>query len=249
MNNNATIEKMQAMKLYGMARAFRETYDTGMKNGITPDEMLAFLIDSEWDERYNRKLSRLIHSARFRYRVSFNEIDAHPARNIDKNKIIRFSDSAWIKKGENIIITGATGVGKSFIASAIGHHACKNGFKVFYFNCIKLFSSLKMSKADDSFQREMNKIKSQDLIILDDFGLSPLDRESRLALLEIFEDRIGLKSTIIASQFPIKKWFEIIGDPTIADAIIDRIIHSSHKIDLKGDSMRKISGNIMLPDK
>ncbi len=244
MNNNATIEKMQSMKLYGMARAFRETYETGIKNGITPDEMLAFLIDAEWDERYNRKLTRLIGMARFRYHVSFNEIDARPSRNIDKNKIMRFSDSDWLRKGENVIITGATGVGKSFIASAIGHHACKNGFKVAYFNCIKLFSNLKMSKADGSSQKEINKIKSQDLVIFDDFGLSPLDRESRLFLLEIFEDRIGIKSTVIASQFPVKKWFEIIGDPTIADAIIDRIIHNSHKIDLKGDSMRKNSGNI-----
>lgn len=246
MNNQATLEKMQSMKLYGMARAFRETYRSN--SSITPDEMLAFLVDAEWDERYNKKLAKLIKEARFRQHARIEEIDTRQSRNIDKNKIMRFSDPGWIRKGENIIITGATGVGKSFIASAIGHHGCINGFKAAYYNCLKLFSNLKMYKADGSFLKEIRKIKLTDILILDDFGLSPMDAESRLALLEILDDRIGIKSTIIASQFPVKKWFGIIGDPTIADAIIDRIIHSSHKIDLKGDSMRKSSGNILPPE-
>jgi DNA replication protein DnaC len=246
MNNQSTIEKMQSMKLLGMARAFRETYSSG--NNLTPDEMLAFLIDAEWDERYNRKLARLIKEARFRQHARIEEIDTHKSRNIDKNMIMRFAESGWIRKGENIVITGATGCGKSFISSSIGHHACVNGFKTSYRNCLKLFSSLKMSKADGTFSREMKRIKMTDLLILDDFGLSPMDADSRLALLEILDDRIGIKSTVIASQFPVNKWFEIIGDPTIADAIVDRIIHSSYKIELKGDSMRKNSGNIQKPD-
>jgi DNA replication protein DnaC len=246
MNNQSTIEKMQSMKLFGMARAFRETYRNN--SSLTPDEMLAFLVDAEWDERFNRKLSRLIKEARFRQHTRIEEIDTRQSRNIDKNMVMRFTDPGWVRKAENIIITGATGSGKSFISSAFGYHACVNGFKTLYRNCLKLFSNLKMSKADGTFSREMRKIKYADLLILDDFCLSPMDAESRLALLEILDDRIGIKSTIIASQFPVKKWFEIIGDPTIADAIIDRIIHSSHKIELKGDSMRKNSGNILPPD-
>lgn len=245
MNNTATIEKMQSMKLHGMARAFRESHEVGMKNEITPDEMLAFLIDAEWDERYNRKLARRISAARFRYRARIEEVSTAASRNIDKNKLMRFADSGWISKAENIIITGATGVGKSFIASAIGHHACLNGFNVLYFNCLKLFSNLKISKADGTYSKEIKKIKSQDLIIFDDFGLSPFDKDSRLMLLEIIEDRIGISSTIVSTQLPVKQWFDVIGDQTIADAFIDRLIHSSHKINLKGESMRKNSGNFL----
>jgi DNA replication protein DnaC len=245
MNNTATIEKMQSMKLHGMARAFRESHEVGMKNEITPDEMLAFLIDAEWDERYNRKLARRLSAARFRYQARIEEVSTAAGRNIDKNKLIRFTDAGWIGKAENIIITGATGVGKSFIASAIGHHACHNGFDVLYFNCLKLFSNLKISKADGTYAKEIKKIKSQDLIILDDFGLSPFDKDSRLMLLEIIEDRIGISSTIVSTQLPLKQWFDVIGDQTIADAFIDRLIHSSHKINLKGESMRKNSGNFL----
>jgi len=246
MNNQSTIEKMQSMKLHGMARAFRDTFSN--ESSLTPDELLAFLIDAEWDERYNRKLARLVKEARFRQQARIEEVETRKSRNIDKNTILRFAEPGWIRKAENIIITGATGAGKSFISSAVGHHACINGFKTSYRNCLKLFSNLKMSKADGTFSREMRKIKMTDLLILDDFGLSPMDADSRLALLEILDDRIGIKSTIIATQFPVNKWFEIIGDPTIADAIVDRIIHSSHKIELKGDSMRKNSGNILPPE-
>jgi DNA replication protein DnaC len=236
MNNTATIEKMISMRLHGMARAFRESHEVGIKNSITPDEMLAFLIDAEWDERYNRKLARRLSSARFRYRARIEEVNISPSRNIDKNKLMRFTDAAWIRNAENIIITGATGTGKSFIISAIGHHACINGFNCMYFNCIKLFSNLKIRKADGTFAKEIKKIKSQDLIILDDFGLAFFDKESRLMLLEIIEDRIGISSTIVSTQLPVKQWFDVIGDQTIADAFIDRLIHSSHKINLKGEN-------------
>lgn len=245
MNNTATIEKMVSMKLHGMARAFRESYEVGMKNKITPDQMLAFLVDAEWDERYNRKLARRLHAARLRYNASIEQVDAAPGRNIDKNKLMRFTDVAWLKNAENIIITGATGVGKSFIACAIGHHACVNGYSCMYFNCLKLFSNLKTGKADGSYTKEIKKIKSADIIILDDFGLSAFDKDTRLMLLEIIEDRIGISSTIVSTQLPVKQWFDVIGDQTIADAFIDRLIHSSHKINLKGDSMRKNSGNFL----
>jgi DNA replication protein DnaC len=243
MTNESTIEKLHRMKLSGMERAFREILDSGISRQYTQDEVIAHLVDSEWDERYNRKLNYLLKKAGFRYQASFESLDFNANRNLDKNDFLRFSNCDWIRKKENILITGATGVGKSYIASALGNLACKNGFKVIYFNAIKLFSKLKYSKADGSYTKEMNWILKQDLLILDDFGLDPLDNQSRLMLLEMIEDRHGNKSTIITSQLPVKNWFEVIGDPTIADAVCDRIIHTAHKIELMGVSMRKLYGN------
>jgi len=240
MNNQATIEKMMEMRLHGMMRAFRETFETGIKDNFNSDEIIAHLVDAEWDERYNKKLDNLLKKARFRYKASCEQIDFKSSRKINKNNFLRFTTCDWVKKRESILITGATGVGKSFVACALGHQACLSRYKVIYFNCMKLFSSLKYAKADGSYPKEISKIKKQDLIILDDFGLKKLDSDSRLILLEILEDRHGEKSTIITSQLPIKNWFEVIGDPTIADAICDRLIHSSHKIDIKGESMRKV---------
>jgi len=239
MNNQATLEKMNQMKLYGMAHAFRETMETRIHESFTADELVAHLVDTEWDDRHNRKLNRLIKGARFRYQASFEQIDFSLNRNLDKNIILRFSNCSWIEKKQNIIIEGPTGVGKSFIGSALGHQACMYGFKTLYFNATKLFSRLKLLKADGSYVKEIKKIEKTDVLIIDDFGIQHLDTQSRLSLLEILEDRHGKKSTIIISQLPVTKWHEIIGDPTIADAICDRIIHSSFRIELKGESVRK----------
>jgi len=140
---------------------------------------------------------------------------------------------------QDIIISGSTGVGKSFLASALGHQCCQYGYKVLYNNCSKLFDRLKMAKADGSYIKEINKIEKLDLLILDDFGMKPMDNNQRLILLEIFEDRHGKKSTIITSQVPVNKWHDVIGEPTIADAILDRLVHSSYRIELEGESMRK----------
>jgi DNA replication protein DnaC len=242
MNNQATMEKMQQMRLHGMIRAFGETL-TGMQNKFTVDEMIAHLIDAEYDERYNRKFNTLLRNAALRYKARIEEIDFKPSRKIDKNMLLRFTSCDWIKKGESIIITGSTGAGKSFIACALGHKACVNQFHVGYYSCMKLFSQLKYCKADGSYFKEMNKIKKQDLVILDDFGLKILDADSRLMMLELLEDRHGTRSIIVTSQIPVAKWFDIIGDATIADAICDRLIHTSHKIEIKGESMRKGKSN------
>lgn len=239
MNNQATVEKMQQMKLHGMVRAFKSTMETGIKNNFTADELVAHLIDTEWDDRYNRRLKKLIKGARFRYQASLEQIDFQLNRNLDKNMILRLSDCRWIEKKQDIIIIGATGVGKSFIATAIAHQGCMYGFSAGYFNCAKLFSKLKLAKADGTYLKELNKIQKKDIIVLDDFCLHPIDMPSKLALLEIMEDRHGRKSTIIASQFPVKNWHDIIGEPTIADAICDRIIHGAFRIELKGESVRK----------
>jgi len=236
-NNQATIEKLNSMNLKGMARALKSAVETG--TSLTADEFIAHLVDAEWDHRYNRRLERLIKEAKFRYKASIEEIDFALARNLDKNMILRFSDCRWIKDKKNIIITGPTGAGKSFIASALGNQACIYGYRTYYFNCSKLFFYLKASKADGTYVKNLEKIAKAANLVLDDFGLEKLDTQSRLALLEILEDRHGLASTIVASQIPISAWHDIIGDATIADAICDRIINSSYRIELKGESVRK----------
>jgi DNA replication protein DnaC len=233
------MQKLDEMKFTGFARAYREMSEMGKNRDFTTDEVIAHLIQAEWDERYNRKLQRLITNARFRYRASFEEIDFSAKRNLDKNQLLRLSSCDWITKHQNIIITGATGSGKSWLASALGHQGCQHGYKVLYKNCIKLFDELKLTKADGSYFKEMSKIEKMDLLILDDFGLKPLDGSQRLMLLELFEDRYGKKSTIITSQLPVNQWHAFIKEDTLADAILDRLVHSSHRIELDGkESMR-----------
>ncbi len=237
--NETTLEKMRKMKFYGMTRAFKIGLESGVDEKFTPDEMIAHLIDAEWDERQNRNINLKITNARFRYQASLEDLNYTTDRNMDKNQIMRYTDCNYIKKNENILITGSTGIGKSYIASALGHHACSLGYRVVYFNVPKLFSKLKMAKADGTYIREIAKIERQNLLILDDFGLTTLDAQSRAALMEIIEDRHGKGSLIITSQVPVIKWHELIGEKTVADAILDRIIHESHRLELKGESLRK----------
>jgi len=239
-NNQATLQKLVAMRLQGMARAFRATMETAVKHSFTPDELVSHLVDIEWDDRHNRKLQRLIKAAKFRYHVSFEEIDLGLSRNLDKNQLLRLSDCGWIKRHQNILFTGPTGVGKSFVAQALGHQGCVYGFRTGYYPCSKLFGYLKLCRADGSYLKELARIQKQDLFILDDLGLEAFDGQSRLSLLEILEDRVGRKSSIIVSQIPVDRWHQVIGDPTLADAICDRIVHSAHRIELKGESVRKL---------
>ncbi|MDC7240180.1 MAG: IS21-like element helper ATPase IstB [Spirochaetales bacterium] len=239
MSLTVTMQKLDEMRLSGFSRAYREMTESAKGRDFTTDEIIAHLVQAEWDDRYNRRLHRLMTQARFRYQASMEEIDYVFKRNLDKNVILRLSTCDWITRRQNVIITGSTGLGKSFLASALGQQACQHGHKVYYRNCTKLFDELKMAKADGSYIKEISKIEKLDLLILDDFGLKPLDNNQRLMLLELLEDRHGKKSTIIASQLPVNKWYEIIGEPTIADAILDRLVHSSHRIELDGEeSMR-----------
>ena len=240
MTNEATLTKMNDMKLFGMLHAFQTTLDTRFDQQFTNDEFIAYLIDSEWEDRYNRKLTRLLKAAHFRYQATMERINFTQPRGLDKQLLLRLSNREWIQKHQNVFITGPTGVGKSFLACAIGHQACHNQYKVQYFNIRKLFATLKFAKANGTYTKELTKIQRKNLIILDDFGLHPIDEMSKLILLELLEDRYDVHSTILTSQFPIPKWYKIIANPTIADAILDRLIHNSYKIELKGESMRKI---------
>lgn len=237
--NVETLEKMKTMKFYGMARAFTSCLEDGRLAKMTADEMLSFLVTSEWDDRQNRRIERSIRNARFRYNASVEKMYYGPERSLSKNEMMRFADCSFIGKAESILITGCTGIGKSYIASALGNQACLKGYKVYYMNIAKLFSKLKMMKADGSYLREITRIEKQDLLILDDFGLQPLDNQNRSALMELIEDRHGKRSTIITSQLPVKEWYDVIGEKTVADAILDRLVHDAHRIDLEGDSMRK----------
>lgn len=239
MPQNQTITKLNQMRLLGIARAYEQLLTTRNSKSMTNDEMLNYLIDAEWEDRENRKLKRLITNAKFRYQADVEEVSFDNDRNLDKNTFLRLSNCEFIEKKENIIITGATGVGKSHLASAIGNQACIKGYKTAYFNAAKLLSSLKMKRADGTYIKEIERIEKQNLIILDDFGIMQLDTQARLDLLEIIEDRYNRNSTIITSQIPIEKWHNAIDDSTIADAVLDRLVHNSHKIELKGQSMRR----------
>ena len=237
--NTTTLDKMRRMNLFGMCNAFKANMDTPRNEPYTADEMVALLVDSEWDDRHNRAIERSLRNARFRYKATMEQVDYTAGRGIDKNQVHRLAEGSFITKSENLLITGPTGTGKSFLASALGHQACQIGFKVLYTNTTRLLSQIKMAKADGSAMKELSKIERQDLLILDDFGIQPLDQLSRASSLEIIEDRHGKRATLITSQIPIKQWYEVIGEQTVADAILDRIVHSAHRIELKGESLRR----------
>lgn len=233
-----TLNKLNQMRLLGMAGAYQQSMTGGRNEKYTPDEMVEYLVDAEWDDRYNRKLDRSIREARFRYKAAIEQLNFNDGR-LDKNQIQRMTECNFIKKHENIIITGSTGIGKSFLASALGHQACSLGYRVLYQHNTKLFAKLKMAKADGTYLKELSKIERQHLLIIDDFGLHPLDAQARTAFMEIIEDRHGKASMIITSQVPVSLWHDIIGENTIADAILDRIVHDAHRIDMQGESLRK----------
>ena len=240
MTENQTLEKMRMLKLFGMARTFENIIKLGGKNDYTLDEFIAELIDDEYVDRQNRRLARLIKQSNLRYNCTIEEIDFTTPRDIEKKLILELSKDKWINENKNIIITGSTGSGKSFIACAIGNQACINGKKTIYYRTSKLFSVLKMAQADETYFKEIEKLNKYDVLILDDFGIDNLDKTNRLSLLEIFESRYKLKSTIIISQYPVKEWYNIIGDATISDAILDRVVHNSYRLELNAkDSFRK----------
>jgi len=239
MNTSETLQKMKELRLYGMY----ETYDNYLKSlnssELSLDELIGLLIDTETTYRENRKTERLLKNAKFRYNATMEEIDYSASRQLDKSQLLRLYSCDYIKQGENIIITGATGSGKSYIASALGNKACEKGYKVMYYNLLKLMEKMKILQAYLRYLKEKELFFRHDLLILYDFGLKELNTEERLLLLEILEDRHGIRSTVITSQLPVEKWYEMIGDSTIADAILDRLIHSSRRIEIKGESKRK----------
>ena len=239
MNQNPTLDKLRAMRLNAMAELYHQHLTQNDSQSMTFDEQLALLVDHQWEDRQNRKIQRLIKLATFKQQASITNIDYATQRGLDRNMFERLVTLDFIKRNENIILTGASGVGKSYIAQALGHQACMMEHKTLYQNTARLFKKLKLCKIDGTYLKELHKILKVDLLILDDFGLQSFDNHAREALMDIIDDRHGKSSTIIASQIPVSTWYDIIGESTIADAILDRIVNSSHRIKLQGESLRK----------
>ena len=239
MNNNQTVEKLKQMRLGAMAQLHLQHIQENHLIEMTPDEYLALLTDHQWEDRQNRKVNRLFKQAKFRQKASIAEVDYASGRNLDKNMFVRLATLDFIKRKENIIATGASGVGKSYLAQALGHQACLMEYKTIYASTARLLKNLKLSKVDGTYLKELNKLMKTDLLILDDFGLQGFDTQAREILMDIIDDRYNTRSTIISSQIPVSLWHDIIGEGTIADAILDRIVNSSHRIELKGKSLRK----------
>ena len=239
MSYTQSLEQLKELRLHGMASALDGILTAKQSSRMSSEQMLELLIQYEVDSRQSRKVDRLTKQARFRYSASIEQIPASVKQNIDSTRLAMLSTCKWIDEGENILITGPTGVGKSHLASALGAQACVLGYSTLYFNAQKLFYNLRLSNMEGTHRKLIASIAKADLLIVDDFGLQKLEDLQRLDLMEIIEDRHGLKSTLIASQLPVAAWYEVIGEPTISDAILDRITHQSIRIELTGESLRK----------
>jgi DNA replication protein DnaC len=240
MNINATLEKLNVMRLSGFERAYREVTENAQQGQFTTDELIAHLVDAEYDDKYNKKLSRLVKQARFKQQASIEQLNLQYSRGLDKNQVLQLQTCDWVKKSRDLLITGPTGVGKSFIACALGFQACINEFKVMYITANRLFDKLVFAKADGSYFKILDGISKTKLLLIDDFGLKKIDNIQCTMLLDIIDERHGKSSTIITSQLPVKSWYDCFAEPTIADAILDRLINGSYRIELQGESMRKI---------
>jgi len=231
--------QLSRLRLHGMSRSWQALLETRKSHELTLSEGLELLLQAEEQERTDRRFDQLKKNARFRYQASVEELRLESARGLDKGLILSLATGDYLVKAESVLISGATGCGKSFLASALGHQACAQGYKVAYYNVQKLLLRTKMSRLDGSIYKFFEKIAKMDLLILDDFGLTHLEQQQRLDMMELIEDRHGKTSTIMASQLPVANWYDVIGEETIADAILDRLVHSSYRIELKGESLRK----------
>lgn len=238
--NQETLDKMRQMRLLGMYNAFKISMESFKTESMTTDQFVAWLVSNEWDDRCNRMIERLIKQASFRYKASLEEVDYSLERGLERNLLERLAELSFVKESRDLFITGSSGTGKSYIATAPGYRVCQKGMKVLHANTARLMGQLKMAKAKGTILQELKKIERADLLVLDDFGIQPFDAGGRMNLMDIVEDRHGKKSRLITSQVPVKDWYDIIGEKTIADAVLDRIVHQAIRIELHGDSIRKL---------
>lgn len=248
MLDHPTLDQLKAMKLTGMAQAFEEQLQRTDDNDLSFEDRLAFLVEREHSVRANRQLTYRLRRAQLKLNASIEDLDQHTPRGLDKSFINQLARSRFILDHLNVLITGPTGVGKTYLACAIAHSACRNGFSARYLRVPRLLTDLTIARGDGTWPKILAQLAKTDLVILDDWGLATLNAEQRRDLLDILDDRHGLRSTIVTSQLPVKQWHEIIGDPTLADAILDRLVHNAYTINLKGGSMRKKQANLTQAD-
>lgn len=239
-----TLEKLTTLRFTGMAAALDEQMQMNSLDDMGFEERLGLLLDREMAVRQTRRMNTRLRKAKLRQDGCIEDINFRHPRGLDKSLVMKLAGCEWIKEHNNLIITGPTGVGKTYLACAFAQKACREGFTTLYLRVTKLFTDLAVAKGDGRYLKLLASFAKTDLLVLDDYGLDQLGRDQRHDLLEILEDRHGLKSTLVTSQLPIDHWHEQIGDPTLADAILDRLVHSAHKIKLNGESMRKKKTNL-----
>ncbi len=236
---NESLQSMKRLKLQGMAAAYEAILALPLNQHPTAHEMIAVLIDAETQSKSQRRTELFLRTSKLRYRATLSEVQCSEQRNLSTQTISALADCSYIARAENILISGATGCGKSYLACALGNQACAQGFRTLYFNLNRLTEQIALAKAEGSLLKWLNSIKKTNLLILDDFGIQPIPQQISIILLQILEDRYEANSTIICSQLPIANWDEYLSEPTIADAILDRVIPKAHRIELKGKSRRK----------
>jgi DNA replication protein DnaC len=233
-----TFDKLSRMKMHGFAAALQEQLHSDDYGELAFEERLGMLVDREWTERETRKLTRRLQQAKLREQACIEDVDFRHRRGLDRGQMKRLATCEWVRRGQNILITGPTGIGKTYLACALAQRACREGSSSLYRRVPRLLNELVIARADGSLTRLFAKLARTHVLVLDDWGLAPLQDQERRDLLEVLEERHAVRSTVITAQLPVKDWHRAIGDPTIADAILDRLVHNAHRIELTGNSMR-----------